>query len=148
MKLINAIKIFFFVLFSSDNYRIEKTKDGKSISDGYHTFKELYEFRRLYNAAFVKASKGKLKSFKSRKHSNGDLCFGGEYFVVVTQLPTGQISNHYKNKYYNSFAAKYVPFAPKYDGHTSTDVINRLNEFIKKDVNITDAAPDVEFERG
>ena len=26
--------------------------DIENISDGYHTFKELYEFRKLYNAAF------------------------------------------------------------------------------------------------
>ena len=25
----------------------------ENISDGYHTFKELYEFRKLYNAAFL-----------------------------------------------------------------------------------------------
>jgi hypothetical protein len=33
---------------------------------------------------------------KSLKHSDGELCFSEGWFIVVAELPTGQISNHYK----------------------------------------------------
>lgn len=42
----------------------------EDISDGYHTFKELYEFRKLYNAALFNewAENGKIEVYKSKRH--------------------------------------------------------------------------------
>lgn len=120
-----------------------------TISDGYHTFDELYEFRKLYNAALfnswgdpntlyyyldsksfdgVSSVKGpKYDVHKSWKHHDGELCFGGGWFIVVAMLPGGQISNHYKAEDWDLFK---IPEAEKakyeYDGHTSADVIQRL----------------------
>ena len=67
-----------------------------NISDGYHTFNELYRYRMLYNAAFFNelAKKGDIKICKSHKHYDGEECFGGLWFIVMAELPTGQISNH------------------------------------------------------
>jgi hypothetical protein len=98
-------------------------------SDGYHTFNELYEFRKIYNAAlFNEWAACKVHDVhKSWKHYDGELCFGGGWFIVVAMLPTGQISNHYEARDWDLFnipeteKAKY-PF----DGHTSTDVLARL----------------------
>jgi len=71
------------------------------ISDGYHTFDELYEFRKAYNAALFNewALQGKYNVHKSFKHEDGEYCFGepNKWFIVVTELPAGQISNHYKS---------------------------------------------------
>jgi hypothetical protein len=109
------------------------------ISDGYHTFNELYEFRKVYNAALfnewadaeinnVDGSWGnKYNVHKSWKHFDGELCFGGGWFIVVAVLPTGQISNHYEAKDWDLFKIPEVEKALfEFDGHTSQDVINRL----------------------
>lgn len=122
-------------------------------SDGYHTFDELYEFRKLYNAALFNAW-GKEKTqhphwwkegrpfysykydvHKSWNHHDGKPCFDGGWFIVVAMLPTGQITNHYKAKDWDLFQ---IPEEPKarfeYDGHTSKDVMVRLKELLKAEV--------------
>ena len=106
---------------------MNKQKNIGETSDGYHTFIELYEFRKQYHAAFVNTNL--TTSVKSKKHSDGELCFGGGWFIVVTTLPTGQISNHYDLKDWHLFKCSEVELAPKYDGHTSEDVLKRLNDF-------------------
>ena len=72
--------------------------DTGEISDGYHTFNDLYEFRKLYNALlFNEWAKNKtIEVYKSKRHFDGEECFDGGWFIVVAMLPTGQISNHYK----------------------------------------------------
>lgn len=99
-------------------------------SDGYHTFNELYDFRREYNAALVNT--GVWKAHKSYRHHTGELCFGGGWFIVMIETPFGQISNHYENKYWNEFHCEEKELADEYDGHTEKDVLERLskcNEF-------------------
>ena len=131
----------------------EKEAEIGSFSDGYHTFNELYEFRKVYNATlfnewakqvvnmekeWVKDDNGKLKTkvtkvevkydvHKSKKHFDGELCFGGGWFIVVAVLPTGQISNHYKMEDWDLFQIPETETAKyEFDGHTPTDVLNRL----------------------
>ena len=98
-------------------------KSGEA-SDGYHTFNELYDFRREYNAALVNS--GVWKAHKSYRHHSGELCFGGGWFIVMIETPFGQISNHYENKYWDEFHCEEKEFADKWDGHTEKDVIARL----------------------
>lgn len=109
--------------------------DMGSVSDGLHTFDELYEFRMLYNAAYFNllASKRDMpvkrpKPVKSKRHSDGQLCFGGGWFVVVVQLPDGQISNHYPLKDWDLFQIDEVERAPEFDGHTAQDVAQILRK--------------------
>jgi hypothetical protein len=103
--------------------------DIGSLSDGYHTFDELYEFRKMYNAALFNewAIQGKYDVHKSAKHHDGEHCFGGGWFIVVAMLPCGQITNHYKLDDWELFR---IPIAEKakyeYDGHTGQHVLNRL----------------------
>ena len=101
----------------------ELCKSGEA-SDGYHTFNELYDFRREYNAALVNS--GVWKAHKSYRHHSGELCFGGGWFIVVIETPFGQISNHYENKYWDEFHCEEKEFADEWDGHTEKDVIERL----------------------
>lgn len=116
-----------------------------SVSDGYHTFNELYEFRKLYNVAFfnilarVDALEEKYKTdttlyniHKSYKHSDGELCFGGGWFIVTAYLDGKQISNHYENKDWDLFKCPEREVADEWDGHTPSDVVERLTNFIKK----------------
>lgn len=98
-------------------------------SDGYHTFNELYEFRKVYNAALFNewALQGKYMVHKSWKHNDGELCFGGGWFIVVAVLPTGQISNHYEAKDWDLFKVFETDKAMfEFDGHTPQDVLDRL----------------------
>lgn len=94
------------------------------VSDSYHTFHELYDFRRAYNAALVNTHA--YPCIKSHRHSDGELCFGGGWFVVQMQLPTGQISNHYEDKHWDEFDCEERECADPWDGHTEKDVLERL----------------------
>ena len=104
--------------------------DVSKVSDGYHTFEELYEFRVVYNAALFNEWHAQMlyDVHKSEKHHDGGLCFGGGWFIVVAVLPTGQISNHYELKDWDLFDVTVHDRALyEFDGHTSKDVVNRIN---------------------
>lgn len=119
----------------------------EQLSDGYHTFAELYRFRMLYHAAFVNAlaqhandtrfGDGQ-RTVKSWKHSDGEPCFGGGWFIVVTHLwdavdgkPSGQISNHYPAADWDLFKVPEVEEAPMFDGHTPADVLDRIENHLR-----------------
>jgi hypothetical protein len=106
------------------------SKIDENTSDGYHTFKELYEFRLLYNAAFFNLLPNTMNAVKSWKHSDGKLAFGGGWFVVTAQLPTGQITNHYEEKDWDLFNISEVEAAPEWDGHSAKDVATRLRAYL------------------
>ena len=123
---------------------IEKDEEQRRVtentSDGFHTFKELYEFRKAYNVALfnewgkyrINKPEDKMEMcmydvHKSWKHHDGELCFGGGWFIVVAYLPEGQISNHYEAKDWDLFKIPERDTATyPFDGHTGQDVINRL----------------------
>lgn len=106
-------------------------------SDGFHTFDELYRYRMLYNAALFNHmathdpfGPDHMDVHKSYMHSDGELCFGGGWFIVMATLPTGQISNHYKVDYWELFQIPEKVKANEYDGHTPFVAANRLEEFL------------------
>jgi hypothetical protein len=101
-------------------------------SDGYHTFNELYNFRKLYNAGLFNewAKQGLFNVHKSKKHSDGEECFGGGWFIVTATIPTGQISNHYELKDWDLFKVEERELAAVWDGHTPQDVAKRLEEYL------------------
>lgn len=102
-----------------------------NISDGYHTFNELYRYRMLYNAAFFnELAKGDIKVCKSHRHYDGEECFGGGWFIVMAELPTGQISNHYENRYWELFDIPRLDKAWEWDGHTSEEALRRLENYL------------------
>lgn len=105
--------------------------DGQT-SDGYHTFDELYRFRLLYNAVLF-SEWGALRRYdvhKSWRHHDGELCFAGGWFVVMAQLPAGQISNHYPAKDWDLFDIEEREVAARWDGHSASDVADRLQKFL------------------
>lgn len=131
-NVINATKIV--LEKKTDKYMNENnTKvDMGEVSDGYHTFNELYEYRMLYNAAlFNEFAKQELYDVhKSRKHSDGEYPFGdSNWFIVMAELPTGQISNHYEMKDWDKFQIPEKPLANKWDEHSPRDVAERLTSF-------------------
>lgn len=100
--------------------------DIEEASDGYHTFNELYEYRKLYNAAFFNEYAKHGEVIKSKRHSDGEKCFGGGWFIIMAKLPTGQISNHYELKDWDLFKCKEMEKAWKWDKHSPSEAAKRL----------------------
>lgn len=107
----------------------QEPKDMGEVSDGYHTFNELYYYRMLYNAAFFN-SLPKRKVHKSKRHYTGEECFGGNWFIVMAELPTGQISNHYEMQYWDLFKIPEREVAAPWDGHTPAEAAERLYQYL------------------
>lgn len=113
-------------------------------SDGFHTFNELYRHRMLLTAALfsewseAEENRGRASLpwepqdvHKSMLHSDGEVPFGGGWFIVVAQLPAGQISYHYELKHWDLFKIPERVRAADFDGHTAQDVCDRLEAFLK-----------------
>lgn len=108
-------------------------------SDGFHTFRELYRHRMLLTAALFttwwrKDRDAVLEGFrvhKSWRHSDGEACFGGGWFIVMATLPTGQISYHYPAADWDLFDIREQYLADEFDGHTADQAAERLEEFLR-----------------
>ncbi len=100
------------------------TDTGK-ISDGYHTFDELYFHRMILFATICKLKPE--DAWKSRKHEvGGDPMYDG-YFIVGINTPEGQFTYHYDLEHWDKFQVDELENAPKFDGHTSNDVTRLLS---------------------
>lgn len=106
--------------------------DMGEVSDGYHTFNELYYYRMLYNAAFFNLLP-KAWVHKSKRHNTGEECFGGGWFIVMANLPTGQVSNHYELKDWDLFKVPEKEIADEWDGHTPQEAAKRIYEYLKQE---------------
>lgn len=95
------------------------------MSDGYHTFNGLYYQRMVLFAALVKQNK--CNAWKSHKHENGELCFGGGWFIVGIDTPEGSYTYHYENKDFDRFDCEELPVGKPWDGHTEKDVTRLLS---------------------
>ena len=93
------------------------------ISDGYHTFNELYHHRAVLFSVICNSNKD--LAWKSKKHSTGDMYDG--MFIVGIKTPKGQATYHYDiEPYWDIFKIKELYRAPKWDGHTPDDAIRRI----------------------
>ena len=110
-------------------------EDMDVISDDYHTFGELYYYRMLYNALWLNdMDECLLKDYnvhKSKRHHTGEKCFDGKYFIVMVDLPTGQISNHYELKYWDLFNIPEKEIADEWDGHTPQEAAIRMHKYLE-----------------
>lgn len=107
-----------------DAVEIPETGIG-DLSDGYHTFNGLYRQRLILFAALVKAYKD--RSWKSYRHEDGELCFGGGWFIVGIDTPEGSYTYHYENKDFDLFDCEEIPEGKHWDGHTEDDVTRLLS---------------------
>lgn len=110
-------------------------EDMDVISDDYHTFGELYYYRMLYNALWLNdMDECLLKDYnvhKSKRHHTGEECFDGKYFIVMVNLPTGQISNHYELKYWDLFNIPEKEIADEWDGHSPQEAAIRMHKYLE-----------------
>ena len=96
------------------------------VSDGYHTFDELYEHRCLLFAALSCWVHG---FFKTRKNDKGEEWPG--WFIAGLNTPWGQITYHLPDRYWDLVDADYeLERNDQYDGHTSQDVAERLRKML------------------
>lgn len=111
-----------------DDQRDKKWFITDNISDGYHTFWELYEHRatlfiQLANTIHRYATYKQV--WKSKLHSNGTM-FDWWFVAWIWIDPWKQITYHIPLKYWNNLDCCICDKAPEYDWHTSDDVIQRL----------------------
>jgi len=97
------------------------------LSDGYHTFNELYEHRTALFALLANTYPYCNTAWKSRKHNDGTSYDG--YFICGIDLPCigKTVTYHINDKYWDFFEnIKTLEQAPAWDGHTPSDVVIRL----------------------
>lgn len=107
----------------------EQGMSSKDVSDGYHTFFELYDHRAKLFSIVCRVYKD--KAWKALKHNDGTM-FDGMFIVGIT-TPKGQYTYHYNMEYWDMFPVSVVDFAPVYDGHKPKD-IDRLFSLLDESV--------------
>jgi hypothetical protein len=101
--------------------------DSDKVSDGVHTFGELYLHRNHLFIALMKSHPQ--MSWRSLQHDNGS--FHDGWFIAGMKTPKGDITYHLpESMWYMLDGIKTLGKAPKFDGHTSQDVLDRLCDWI------------------
>lgn len=104
--------------------------NANNISDGYHSFGELYTHRICLYMALCRIIQlnGEGLVWRSRIHSDGSFYDG--WFILGIGVITGtQLSYHLPDdKWSECDFASTLDKAPEWDGHTSDDVLERLKQ--------------------
>lgn len=98
--------------------------DVEKMSDGYHTFADLYEQRLILSAALAKNNP---HAWKSKRHEDGSVPFGGGWFIMGFDTDEGCYTYHYELKDWGLFQCKELDKGKPWDGHTSKDVRRLLS---------------------
>jgi len=100
------------------------------ISDGYHTFDELYEHRITLYIALCKSLRMEEDVWKSKQHLDGTRIEG--WFILGINKEEGkQITYHLPlSKWDECDFAKTLATAPNFDGHNLIDVLERLKNLL------------------
>lgn len=95
------------------------------ISDGHHTFNELYKQRAILFCTVCNLYPD--IAWKSRKHYNeeSDPMYEGD-FIAGIYTPLGQAAFHLKNNYWDMLHVGELERAPKYDGYSSDEALARI----------------------
>jgi hypothetical protein len=106
--------------------------DTDQISDGYHTFGELYEQRRALIAVLATLATFEGDAWRSKSHHPDDEPMFAGHFIVGIDLPTGPVTYHFGLEHWDDFTP--VPecdHAPKWDGATPADTVSRCLELVR-----------------
>jgi hypothetical protein len=104
------------------------TENKGNVSDGYHTFNDLYAHRRELFFALCRLIKSTHYVWKSKLHAKSDNDILEDVFIIGINTESGsQISYHVHLAYWEEADfAQTLSRAPKWDGHTPDDVLKRL----------------------
>lgn len=107
---------------------LQETRNVKFLSDGYHTFDELYQHRILLYLNFTVCA--------LQLSSSWDACWKPHYPgwpVLFLETPKGQISYHFEERYLPLIEERGIrrDDLHEWDGHTSENVLARLTELLK-----------------
>lgn len=95
-----------------------------NVSDGYHTFNELYRHRAALFACLCACNPA--YAWKARQHEDGTM-FDGMFIAGMTLPGYGDVSYHIENDCWDMFRnVEEIPSAPHFTGYSSDDVIDRL----------------------
>lgn len=99
--------------------------DLSKVSDGYHTIQELYDHRCALFMAWMLSDGRPGEFYWVPEHFEG-------WDLLVCQLPTGQISYHVpmSYRYYYKKEPQRAVEGHDWDGHTSSNVYNRILQWI------------------
>lgn len=116
------------MLLKSAQAAINEVKDMEisrnSLSDGYHTFGELYHHRAVLFAMICNEHKD--RAWKSLLHHNPDDEMFEGMFIVGIDTPFGQVTYHYDLPYWDIFKVQELERAHKWDGSTPNDCVERM----------------------
>ncbi len=97
--------------------------DNGQVSDGFHTFDELYAHRSVLLICLMHAHPELSWRTTSSEHEG--------FFYAGMLLPTGQISYHLRDRYSPLLdGIKTLSEPPEWDGHTSDNVLERFQSWI------------------
>lgn len=115
--------------FEKIQKEILKLNNKGDLSDGYHSYNELYKHRMILFS--IICNQNQEVAWKSRLHHDETMFDIEDYFIVGIDTPQGQFTYHYQMKYWDLFDVKELKKAPEYDGHTPDD-IDRLYSLLFK----------------
>lgn len=112
-----------------------KPDERGEVSDGYHSFNELYDHRIINFIIICKCLLWRLPStpiWKSKAHADGTV-YDGWFIMGIYPAPGQQISYHLPMKYWDMTKfARELTTAPEWDKHTPTDVLVRLTRLAEE----------------
>lgn len=118
-----------------ENEDYEKARKDGTLSDGYHTYNDLYYQRCVLFATICNLNEN--IAWKSKRHSDGKKCFDSDnWFIVGIDTPQGSYTYHYEIKYWDLFKVQELELGKEWDGHTDKDVtrlLSLINNYIPKD---------------
>lgn len=95
--------------------------------EDYDNYIEHNEYHHLAVLFSVICNIYKDISWKSKRHDDGTMYNG--MFIVGIETPRGQATYHYDiDPYWDMFDVKELEYAPKWDGHTPDEAIERIGK--------------------
>jgi hypothetical protein len=113
----------------------EQTAIDGNTSDGYHTFNELYDHRIALFIALCSEVDARTPTgyvWRSKLHSDGTM-FDGWFVMGIGAEPGEQITYHLPLTRWpdTDWLGTEFERAPEFDGHTSADVLVRLQRYFR-----------------
>ena len=110
----------------------EELRNNKGeVSDGYHTFNDLYHHRALLFATICNLYPD--LAWKSKNHHDPKYPMYDGMFICGIQTPDGQATYHYDiDPYWDMFHVKELDKAPEFDGHTPSQAVERIYNLSNK----------------